>query len=78
MILQVQENQITDSAFVDLVLRQRGEIPADAVGLGLFNGGHGEVRIDGKAIGIFSSAVGGPVFDISAYAGKEVSLEFAF
>jgi hypothetical protein len=78
LTLRVSSDELFRPDVADLVLRQRGEIPADAAGLWLFNGGHGEVRIDGQVVGKFSSAFSGPTFDISAYAGKEVTLEFAF
>lgn len=78
LTLMVNPDELFRPDIVDLVLRQRGEIPVDAAGLWLFNGGHGEVRINGQVVGKLSSDVGGPIFDISGFAGQEVTLEFAF
>ncbi len=64
---------------IDLVLRQRGEIPANAVTLEIFHTGHGVVRIDGSVVSRFDSDVSfRPTVDVAPYAGKEVTLEFAF
>ncbi len=64
---------------IDLILRQRGEIPANAVSLEIFHGGRGGVRIDGFVVSEFDSELHpNPIIDVTPFAGKEVDLEVAF
>jgi hypothetical protein len=78
LYLRVNEDQMTDPGFVDLVLRQRGEIPTDAAGLAIFHTGYGQLRINGQKLGEFDTGQFYPMFDVSAFAGREVTLEIAF
>ncbi len=64
---------------IDLILRQRGEIPADAVSFEIIHSGRGVVRIDGSIVSEFDSELHpNRVIDVVPFAGKEVDLEIAF
>jgi hypothetical protein len=62
---------------VDLVFRQRGQIPLNASSLSFVSGGRMEMRIDGELI--YTSNPNVSVFpdvDVSRFAGRVVDLDF--
>lgn len=61
---------------INLVFRQTGTVPANAVGLSAFATGYMEFLVNGELIGMTDPANLPPTFDISRFAGQTVTFDF--